>query len=311
LGSEEYGPFNNYDGDSREIDDIMLRNFGYMIVFASGNSGPDEGTLGGEGSTAKSTLAVGASFPGWSSMSDGDDMLSFSSRGPTDDGRLKPDLVAPGVIKSAVESECQEMPNIKDSNGNTVCVSITDPGNDNCATAMTAGTSFSSPIVAGITLLVRQYFTDGFYPTGKRNLIDGFEPTNALLKAVMINSTINMRGDVIKIGRNATRLNKIPGRPETTQGWGRISLDDTLYLAGDNRDFKVFEDARNDSEDGVATGEIKEYSINAISSAYPLKITLVWSDPASYRGSRRILINDLDLLVISPDGENTSAISTS
>ena len=40
--------------------------------------------------TAKNVIAVGAVY------SDTDEVASFSSWGPTDDGRLRPDIVAPG-----------------------------------------------------------------------------------------------------------------------------------------------------------------------------------------------------------------------
>ena len=60
-------------------------------MFAAGNSGPGQGSVGSP-STAKSALSVGATRRGTGA----EQMASFSSCGPTDDGRIKPDLVAPG-----------------------------------------------------------------------------------------------------------------------------------------------------------------------------------------------------------------------
>ena len=39
------------------------------------------------------------------------------------------------------------------------------------------------PAVTGSAALVRQYFEDGFYPTGAANAPDGFNPSAALVKA--------------------------------------------------------------------------------------------------------------------------------
>ncbi|MDP2749511.1 MAG: S8 family serine peptidase [Nanoarchaeota archaeon] len=62
---------------------------GVVVVVAAGNSGPGNNTINSPG-CAKSALTVGA-------VNDYDAIASFSSRGPTSDGRIKPDLVAPGV----------------------------------------------------------------------------------------------------------------------------------------------------------------------------------------------------------------------
>ena len=46
----------------------------------------------------------------------------------------------------------------------------------------------ATPIVAGAAVLVRQYFTDGYYPAGVKTAENEFEPMGALLKAVIVNS---------------------------------------------------------------------------------------------------------------------------
>jgi len=65
------------------------RAHGIIPVVAAGNSGPDYGTISSPG-CAKGALTVGA-------VDKSDVMAGFSSRGPTSDGRIKPDIVAPGV----------------------------------------------------------------------------------------------------------------------------------------------------------------------------------------------------------------------
>ena len=83
-----------------------------MIVFAAGNGGAGANTVG-EPSTAKNVITVGAAenvnpFGGADNCGIGDtgadnanDIISFSSRGPTSDGRKKPDIVAPGTHVSS------------------------------------------------------------------------------------------------------------------------------------------------------------------------------------------------------------------
>ncbi len=62
---------------------------GVVVVVAAGNSGPMPRTVGSPG-CAHEVITIGAS-------NDEDDVASFSSRGPTSDGRVKPDVVLPGV----------------------------------------------------------------------------------------------------------------------------------------------------------------------------------------------------------------------
>ncbi|KAK9847309.1 hypothetical protein WJX84_004305 [Apatococcus fuscideae] len=92
----------------------------------------------------------------------------FSSIGPTPDNRYKPDIVAPGTTISAAAS----LPPGTNSN--------------DCALSVDRGTSMATPIAAGSATLVRQYFTDGWYPTGQPNASAAFAPSASLIKAVLI-----------------------------------------------------------------------------------------------------------------------------
>jgi serine protease AprX len=62
---------------------------GVVLCIAAGNSGPGASTVGSPG-CAKTVITIGAT-----SKTDG--IASFSSRGPTSDGRVKPDVCFPGV----------------------------------------------------------------------------------------------------------------------------------------------------------------------------------------------------------------------
>jgi len=86
LGAE-IDPCDGTDAISQAVDKAVNR--GVVVVVAAGNSGPDAGTITSPGCSKKG-ITVGA-------VDDNDNVPSWSSRGPTDDGRVKPDLVAPGV----------------------------------------------------------------------------------------------------------------------------------------------------------------------------------------------------------------------
>ena len=89
-----------YTSESEDVDDRANyydryyngRN-GLTILFAAGNDGPDSGTVGAP-STAKNSITVGNHQNRYSGAPDS--IMSGSSRGPTDDGRIKPDILAPG-----------------------------------------------------------------------------------------------------------------------------------------------------------------------------------------------------------------------
>lgn len=76
--------------------DALVDDLGVPVAAAAGNSGPSQGTLIIP-STSFNVVTVGASSDGGTTSRSDDTIAGFSSRGPTGDGRLKPDLVAPGV----------------------------------------------------------------------------------------------------------------------------------------------------------------------------------------------------------------------
>lgn len=85
-------------------------------------------------------------------------IAKYSSKGPTADSRIKPDLVAPGGLMTAPRANPQQSP----------LPAGADPHADQLLSG--SGTSFAAPLVAGAAALVRQYFVDGFYPSGIRKV---------------------------------------------------------------------------------------------------------------------------------------------
>ena len=178
-----------------------------MVVFAAGNDG-EKGysnecpIISREGSvyspaSAKNVLSVGSVY---NSPSYNDIRASFSCMGPTSDGRIKPDILAPGVnIDSAGSSGEQE---------------------ETCRLAVKSGTSMSTPIVAATASLFSQYLQEGFYPTGEAVPENGFIPTAATLKAMVIHSGQSIRGE----GNPLFPKTISTPLPDNHQGFGRMDV---------------------------------------------------------------------------------------
>jgi Subtilase family len=253
---------NTYSAACQDVDEFMFTHPDFLILFAAGNAGPGTGTVGSP-STAKNTISVGATLRGTAANS----MASFSSCGPTADGRVKPDLTMPGSnIVSA-------------RNDGSVTTNT-------CATTTMSGTSMASPGAAGMAALVRQYYTDGNFPTGAPVVANRFTPSAALIKATMLNSTQVMTGT----GTGAV--------PNNCQGWGRVLLDDALFFAGQARGLFVADDAG--FAQGAA-GQTKTFTVQ-VGAGQSLRTTLAWTDFPSTPAASINLNNDLDLTVAGPSG---------
>src|SRR5207253_302706 len=130
------------------------------------------------------------------SLTDGgnvENLASYSSHGPTLDGRIKPDIAAPGTVRAATESSgvSSSFGSATSRTAQDAAVNPSDPDNTRTLSSI-SGTSFSSPMAAGAALLVRQYYVDGYYPNGARQAANGFIPSNALVKATLLISGRNM-----------------------------------------------------------------------------------------------------------------------
>ncbi|MFZ3168413.1 MAG: S8 family serine peptidase [Candidatus Methanoperedens sp.] len=160
-----------YDSISQETDQYIWSNKDMIIVFAAGNLGNGDNTVTSPG-TAKNAIAVGASenlrIEGGGNSDNVNDIAYFSSRGFTDDNRIKPDVVAPGTYIISTKS--------------SLAPDINYWENFNSFYAYNGGTSMATPIVAGTAALVRQYYVNN----------KSISPSAALIKATLINGAINM-----------------------------------------------------------------------------------------------------------------------
>jgi uncharacterized protein (TIGR03437 family) len=311
--NNSYGPAPPaiYDQDAADVDDIMWRLRDYTIFYSAGNNSPGDFQVT---NAAKNNIVVGAcdSPTGAGSL---ENLAGYSNHGPTFDGRIKPDIVAPGTVIGATEDPNAAKSSSYNNNSTSAtakdaAVNPTDPNNDSdlVETAM-SGTSFASAMAAGGALLVRQYFTDGFYPSGARVANNSFTPSNALVKATLLNSGRNLTGRFT--GSNFP-ISASGALPNSGQGWGRIALDDALYFAGDRREMRVLADIYNGAtaaesnrpapNAAITTGETHTYQIAQVSNVEPLRITIAWSDPRAAVGSVVALVNNLDLEVVDPAG---------
>jgi serine protease AprX len=97
LSSEHYG--DGSDALSLFCDAAVQQ--GVVVCVAAGNNGPDPLTIGAPG-CARQVITAGAS-------TDADGLAEFSARGPTADGRIKPDLVFPGTLITAARARGTHM----------------------------------------------------------------------------------------------------------------------------------------------------------------------------------------------------------
>ncbi len=214
-----------------------------------------------------------------------DHIAYFSSHGPTDGGkRIKPDIVAPGrTILSAgsrpnMSGECDG--GTKPELGKKIPESV--------GLMYAEGTSMATPVVAGTAAQIRQYFEEGFYPTGKSNREDSFTPSGSLLKAIILNGGKEMVG-VDNVGY-VTVSSPFDG----AQGFGRVSLSDSLPIKGKtNFKAKVF-DRQLIEEDQKQSIEIS-VDISEECDSELLSATLVWMDLPSSPGCQQCLLNNIDL----------------
>ncbi|MFP4394550.1 MAG: S8 family serine peptidase, partial [Anaerolineales bacterium] len=291
-GSPEYGGYNE---SSQAADDAAWNRKDLLILFAAGNSGVDANADGlvdpdsiGSPGTAKNVLTVGATeslrnttatwggawpedYPVDPIFSDyiadnQDGMAAFSSRGPTDDGRIKPEVAAPGTMIISARSHD---PDAGEGWG------IYDDDY-----LYMGGTSMATPLTAGGAAVVREWLV-------KQGGVSN--PSAALLKAMLINGAADMSP-----GQYASPQEIPAQRPNTVAGWGRVDLLETVSPTG-NRSLWY-----RDATSGLATGATEEYPLT-LAAGETLRVTLAWTDYPGSPWVNRQLVNDLDLEVIGPD----------
>jgi subtilisin family serine protease len=208
-----------------------------LFVFAAGNVEAMPQSITPPG-TAKNVLTVGATGNDYALPSDR--VYRYSSFGPTDEGRIKPDLVAPGEMVASANS----------SGRGPIAGPL--PPFGGVSYAYLSGTSQAAPQVAGAAAVAAQYLRDA------RSTL----ATPALLKALLINGA-----------------RPLPGYswPGPEQGWGRLDLAASLLNSSAHRvDFipEGFWPFYSSLPSDVVQFDV------TVDAGQDLRVTLAWSDPA-------------------------------
>ena len=182
-----------FDALVRDANSLTPGDQPYILEFSAGNAGPGSQTIGTP-AVAKNVITSGASqnnrFDFFLYSEGQEAMADFSSRGPCEDGRIKPDVVAPGTwiasLRSVLADDYNSWAGISDYY------------------MYQGGTSQSGPQVSGAAAVLVQYY---------RALHGGMTPSPALVKAALINSAVDM-DDASGTGPS----------PNHAEGWGRVDL---------------------------------------------------------------------------------------
>ncbi|MDW8309433.1 MAG: S8 family serine peptidase, partial [Verrucomicrobiales bacterium] len=215
IGSNSWGEDNSgfYDLSAMEFDELVRDadalapgDQPYILEFSAGNSGPAHQTIATP-AVAKNVIATGASqndrfnlpLEEFAIYADGREaMADFSSRGPAADGRIKPDLVAPGTWIASLRSVF--------ANDDFAWWPISDEY------SYQGGTSQAGPHVSGAAAVFVHYWRSTRSNT----------PSPALVKAALINAATDLDG-----------LDAEEPVPNHVEGWGRVDVAALIEAAQD------------------------------------------------------------------------------
>lgn len=268
-----------YDEQCRQLDQFVWDKKDFCVLVAAGNDGTDKD---GDGkinftsvtspATSKNCITVGACenrrtefnserYGKWwpsdypsspfknAPMADNPDQVAaFSSRGPTRDNRLKPEVVAPGTFILSTRSTMIAL-------NNTAWA----PFPPSRQYFYMGGTSMATPLTAGAVTLIREYLRT------KKKIKS---PSAALLKAALIAGATRLPG-ITPAGAIA----------DNHQGYGRVNIDAVLAVPGPATSNFL------DMAPGLTTGAVHSVTIQLQSGSVPLRVVLAFTD---YPGSSLI-----------------------
>ncbi|MFN2138133.1 MAG: S8 family serine peptidase [Candidatus Promineifilaceae bacterium] len=268
----------DYDAAVRDADPSTPGNQELLILFSAGNAGAPSadsplGTVGSPANT-KNGIAVGASEnvrPGWVDgcgfgSLDADNLQEiafYSSRGPVDGGRIKPDFIAPGTHITGTASTHLFY------DGSAICSPYFPLGQQTYAAS--TGTSHSVPAVAGIASLATYWL---------ENVHQIVAPSPALLKAFLAANTNYLIGS----GAN-------DNLPSNSQGFGMPDMEAMFS----DRARIVVEQAQPPQFN--ESGQIWTQTVAWDDASLPLRVVLAFTDQPGFLPTGDAHINNLDLEV--------------
>ena len=164
---------NDENTPAAKLANRLSKEYGTVFCISAGNEGPVTNSVGTPGTSewAFTIGAYAASFLNYGTRGMEDGLHEFSSRGPTEDGRLKPTFVAPGDMISA--STMWSVNSVRP---------LEEGGGDFVPYEHMQGTSMSSPYAAGVVASMKQAINEkdlpyhplvlkeAIFETGKKDL---------------------------------------------------------------------------------------------------------------------------------------------
>jgi subtilisin-like proprotein convertase family protein len=152
-----------------------------------------------------------------------------------------------------------------------------------------SGTSMSAGAVSGVLALMQEFLQ------GQMKIM----PSPALLKALLINGSRSLG---LQYDFNVQSLGP------NEQGWGMPNIANSIPYSLTNKTGPsvAFFD-QSPTNNALATGQSQSYTITApggTASNFPVRITLVWTDPPGDPAAGVALVNQLDLTVTDVTGTN-------
>ena len=261
------GNYGQYTADARSVDIFVHDRKDLTPVFSVGDRGSSGASQVTSPATGKNVLAVGASTTGADGLPVA--VANFSSLGPSLDGRIKPDVVAPGVgICSGLAEEARNP-------AGPSCLTGSHAGGNAYYMSLT-GTSQATAVASGVLALTREFI---------REQAGVATPSSALVKGALINGARDLGSSDI---------------PNAAEGWGQVDLERVVLPMDGSTTLDTFFDDKKTLEPGF--GLLYSFDLNP---AHGVDLTLTWTDEAGSANApqnQARLVNDLDLILVSPDG---------
>lgn len=226
-----------YIPEAADLDKLVFDNPTMLPIIAVGNTASTNCAIATDTFSSvdigfqgcKNVITVGWLFSN-------EKIVENSGRGPTSDGRLKPELVAKGFAVSSILGTVY-------------------------------GSSYSAPIISGLTALCYEKYKQQF----------GLFPSASLIKSILCNT--------------ATDLGK--AGPDYIYGFGKPYAKKAIKSIENNLFF----------ENNISQDNFISQSISIPSNINKLSVTLCWTDKEGNPVADKSLVNDLDLKLVTPNGD--------